>query len=146
MHLHNASTLAPPGHLAGSLDQGDTRIRPIGTQKGMMTNPAATIVSRVIVRVIVGWCATIAAEIGHVLSRMSFSSITWESQTLQPALFDATFNPSCQSLSTPIHIGPILGHQRGIAQKPLTMVSGMKAACWPPPATVRPIRLIWPSL
>ena len=63
-----------------------------------------------------GALETIAEEMGHVLYRMSFSSIIRESQDLGAGLFDAGFNTLCESESTPMHIGSIPGYLRGIAE------------------------------
>jgi N-methylhydantoinase B len=53
---------------------------------------------------------------GHVLYRMSFSSIIRESQDLGAGLFDVDFNTLCESESTPLHIGSIPGYLRGIQE------------------------------
>ncbi len=66
-------------------------------------------------QVISGALDTIAEEMGHVLFRMSFSSIIRESQDLGAGLFDTEFNTLCESESTPLHIGSIPGYLRGIA-------------------------------
>ena len=65
-------------------------------------------------QVISGALDTIAEEMGHVLYRMSFSSIIRESQDLGAGLFDTEFNTLCESESTPLHIGSIPGYLRGI--------------------------------
>lgn len=65
-------------------------------------------------QVIRGALETIAEEMGHVLYRMSFSSIIRESQDLGAGLFDLEFNTLCESESTPMHIGSIPGYLRGI--------------------------------
>ncbi|MDO5630229.1 MAG: hydantoinase B/oxoprolinase family protein [Paracoccus sp. (in: a-proteobacteria)] len=67
-------------------------------------------------QVIRGAFETIAEEMGHVLYRMSFSSIIRESQDLGAGLFDTDFNTLCESESTPMHIGSIPGYLRGIAE------------------------------
>jgi len=46
-------------------------------------------------QVIGGALDTIAKEMGHVLYRMSYSSIIRESQDLGAGLFDASFNTLC---------------------------------------------------
>ena len=46
---------------------------------------------------------TTAEEMGHILHRMSFSSIIRESQDLGAGLFDTDFNTLCESESTPLH-------------------------------------------
>ena len=65
-------------------------------------------------QVINGALQTIAEEMGHVLYRMSFSSIIRESQDLGAGLFDAEFNTLCESESTPLHIGSLPGYLAGI--------------------------------
>ena len=67
-------------------------------------------------QVIRGALETIAEEMGHVLYRMSFSSIIRESQDLGAGLFDVNFNTLCESESTPMHIGSIPGYLRGITE------------------------------
>lgn len=67
-------------------------------------------------QVIRGALETIAEEMGHVLYRMSFSSIIRESQDLGAGLFDTEFNTLCESESTPMHIGSIPGYLEGIAR------------------------------
>ena len=65
-------------------------------------------------QVINGALQTIAEEMGHVLYRMSFSSIIRESQDLGAGLFDTDFNTLCESESTPLHIGSLPGYLAGI--------------------------------
>ncbi len=65
-------------------------------------------------QVISGALDTIAEEMGHILYRMSFSSIIRESQDLGAGLFDTEFNTLCESESTPLHIGSLPGYLRGI--------------------------------
>lgn len=67
-------------------------------------------------QVISGALDTIAEEMGHILYRMSFSSIIRESQDLGAGLFDTEFNTLCESESTPLHIGSIPGYLRGIQE------------------------------
>ncbi|THD85897.1 hydantoinase B/oxoprolinase family protein [Aliigemmobacter aestuarii] len=81
-----------------------------------MTNPDAITVDPITLQVIRGSFETIAEEMGHVLYRMSFSSIIRESQDLGAGLFDVNFNTLCESESTPMHIGSIPGYLRGIAE------------------------------
>lgn len=73
-------------------------------------------VDPITLQVIRGSFETIAEEMGHVLYRMSFSSIIRESQDLGAGLFDADFNTLCESESTPMHIGSIPAYLRGIAE------------------------------
>jgi N-methylhydantoinase B len=68
----------------------------------------------VTLQVISGALDTIAEEMGHVLFRMSFSSIIRESQDLGAGLFDKDFNTLCESESTPLHIGSLPGYLQGI--------------------------------
>lgn len=75
-----------------------------------------TQVDPITLQVIRGAFETIAEEMGHVLYRMSFSSIIRESQDLGAGLFDINFNTLCESESTPMHIGSIPGYLRGIAE------------------------------
>ena len=65
-------------------------------------------------QVINGALQTIAEEMGHVLYRMSFSSIIRESQDLGAGLFDTDFNTLCELESTPLHIGSLPGYLAGI--------------------------------
>ena len=65
-------------------------------------------------QVIGGALDTIAREMGHVLYRMSYSSIIRESEDLGAGLFDRDLNTLCESDSTPMHIGSIPGYLRGI--------------------------------
>lgn len=77
---------------------------------------ATATVDPVTLQVISGAFDTIAEEMGHVLYRMSFSSIIRESQDLGAGLFDTDFNTLCESESTPLHIGSIPGYLRGIQE------------------------------
>ena len=67
-------------------------------------------------QVIGGALDTIAKEMGHVLYRMSYSSIIRESQDLGAGLFDRDFNTLCESDSTPMHIGSLPAYLRGIKE------------------------------
>jgi N-methylhydantoinase B len=78
----------------------------------MATNPLDPIT----LQVINGALQTIAEEMGHILYRMSFSSIIRESQDLGAGLFDIDFNTLCESESTPLHIGSLPGYLAGIAE------------------------------
>ncbi|HLS58271.1 MAG TPA: hydantoinase B/oxoprolinase family protein [Paracoccaceae bacterium] len=87
----------------------------------VMTQPIPQVAARkevdpITLQVIRGSFETIAEEMGHVLYRMSFSSIIRESQDLGAGLFDIEFNTLCESESTPMHIGSIPGYLRGIAE------------------------------
>src|SRR6267378_5197037 len=66
-------------------------------------------------RVIAGALDNIALEVGHKLTRMSYSSIIRESEDFGAALLDAQGRQICEcSLSTPLQLGPIPGYLRGI--------------------------------
>ena len=67
-------------------------------------------------QVLSGALDTIAEEMGHILYRMSFSSIIRESQDLGAGLFDTEFNTLCESESTPLHIGSLPGYLAGIQE------------------------------
>ena len=73
-----------------------------------------TNVDPITLQVIGGALHTIAKEMGHVLYRMSYSSIIRESEDLGAGLFDRNFNTLCESDSTPMHIGSIPGYLRGV--------------------------------
>jgi len=73
-------------------------------------------VDPITLQVISGALHTIAEEMGHVLYRMSFSSIIRESQDIGAGLFDLDFNTMTESEGSPLHIGSIPGYLRGIAQ------------------------------
>ncbi|MFB9147334.1 hydantoinase B/oxoprolinase family protein [Halomonas alkalicola] len=73
-------------------------------------------VDPITMQVISGALDTIAEEMGHVLYRMSFSSIIRESQDLGAGLFDKDYQTICESESTPMHIGSIPAYLRGVEQ------------------------------
>ena len=73
-----------------------------------------TEVDPITLQVIGGALHTIAKEMGHVLYRMSYSSIIRESEDLGAGLFDRDFNTLCESDSTPMHIGSLPAYLRGI--------------------------------
>jgi len=75
-----------------------------------------TEVDPITLQVIGGALHTIAKEMGHVLYRMSYSSIIRESEDLGAGLFDADCNTLCESDSTPMHIGSIPAYLRGIEE------------------------------
>src|ERR1700694_1867846 len=75
----------------------------------------AQAIDPITLQVINGALQTIAEEMGHVLYRMSFSSIIRESQDLGAGLFDTDYNTLCESDSTPMHIGSPPSCLRGIA-------------------------------
>lgn len=66
-------------------------------------------------QVIWGALETVAIEMGHKLTRMSYSSIIRESEDFGAALLDAECHQLCESVfSTPLQLGPIPGYVRGI--------------------------------
>lgn len=71
-------------------------------------------VDPITLQVVGGALHTIAKEMGHVLYRMSYSSIIRESEDLGAGLFDRNFSTLCESDSTPMHIGSIPAYLRGI--------------------------------
>ena len=71
-------------------------------------------VDPITLQVISGAFDTIAEEMGHILYRMSFSSIIRESQDLGAGLFDRDYNTLCESESTPLHIGSLPGYLEGV--------------------------------
>ncbi len=73
-------------------------------------------VDPITLQVLSGAFDTIAEEMGHILYRMSFSSIIRESQDLGAGLFDVGFNTLCESESTPLHIGSLPGYLAGIQE------------------------------
>ena len=75
-----------------------------------------TEVDPITLQVIGGALHTIAKEMGHVLYRMSYSSIIRESEDLGAGLFDANCNTLCESDSTPMHIGSIPAYLCGIEE------------------------------
>jgi N-methylhydantoinase B len=73
-------------------------------------------VDPITLQVISGALHTIAEEMGHVLYRMSFSSIIRESQDIGAGLFDLGFNTLTESEGSPLHIGSIPAYLRGISR------------------------------
>jgi len=72
-------------------------------------------VDAVTARVIAGALESIAIEMGHKLTRMSYSSIIRESEDFGCALLDTQGRQLCEStFSTPLQLGPIPGYMRGI--------------------------------
>lgn len=66
-------------------------------------------------QVIWGALENIAIEMGHKLTRMSYSSIIRESEDFGAALLDPDCQQLCESVfSTPLQLGPIPGYVRGI--------------------------------
>ena len=88
-----------------------------GVKAGVIPRASGTgTVDAITLQVIRGALETIAEEMGHVLYRMSFSSIIRESQDLGAGLFDVEFNTLCESESTPMHIGSIPGYLDGVVR------------------------------
>jgi N-methylhydantoinase B len=83
---------------------------------GLEAQFMAATIDPITLQVINGALQTIAEEMGHVLYRMSFSSIIRESQDLGAGLFDTDFNTLCESESTPLHIGSLPGYLAGIKE------------------------------
>src|SRR3990167_3261589 len=83
----------------------------INQEVGEMNNNK---VDPITLQVLNGALKTIAEEMGHVLYRMSFSSIIRESQDLGAGLFDTNYQTICESESTPMHIGSLPAWLRGI--------------------------------
>ena len=68
-------------------------------------------------QVIWGALESIAIEMGHKLTRMSYSSIIRESEDFGAALIDVNCQQLCESVfSTPLQLGPISGYVRGIKE------------------------------
>lgn len=66
-------------------------------------------------QVIAGALENIAVEMGHKLTRMSYSSIIRESEDFGAAIVDTQGRQLCESVfSTPLQLGPIPGYMRGI--------------------------------
>jgi N-methylhydantoinase B len=66
-------------------------------------------------QVIWGALENVAIEMGHKLTRMSYSSIIRESEDFGAALLDPDCHQLCESVfSTPLQLGPIPGYVRGI--------------------------------
>ncbi|WP_320203124.1 hydantoinase B/oxoprolinase family protein [Agrobacterium rosae] len=85
----------------------------VGTLKAG-PEPENAKVDPITLQVIGGALETIAKEMGHVLYRMSYSSIIRESEDLGAGLFDADFNTLSESDSTPMHIGSLPAYLRGV--------------------------------
>ena len=71
-------------------------------------------IAPITLQVIGGALHSIAEQMGNVLYRMCYSSISRESQDLGAGLFDKHYNTLCESDSTPMHIGSLPGYLRGI--------------------------------
>lgn len=76
-----------------------------------------TEIDPVTAQVIWGALESVAIEMGHKLTRMSYSSIIRESEDFGAALLDVQCRQLCESaFSTPLQLGPIPGYVRGICQ------------------------------
>ena len=79
------------------------------------TRKALSKIDSVTAQVVRGALETIAIEMGHKLTRMSYSSIIRESEDFGAALVDPNCQQLCESVfSTPLQLGPISGYVRGI--------------------------------
>lgn len=79
-----------------------------------VTRPSSGI-DAISAQVIWGALESIAIEMGHKLTRMSYSSIIRESEDFGAALLDPDCQQLCESVfSTPLQLGPIPGYVRGI--------------------------------
>jgi N-methylhydantoinase B len=79
--------------------------------------PVASTIDPVTAQVIWGALESIAIDMGHKLTRMSYSSIIRESEDFGAALLDVDCQQLCESaFSTPLQLGPIPGYVRGIKQ------------------------------
>ncbi len=65
-------------------------------------------------RVIAGSLVNICDEMGHKLTRMSYSSIIRESEDFGCALLDEQGRQLCETDSTPLQMGPIPAYVRGV--------------------------------
>ena len=66
-------------------------------------------------QVIWGALENVAIEMGHKLTRMSYSSIIRESEDFGAAILDPECHQLCESVfSTPLQLGPIPGYMRGV--------------------------------
>lgn len=79
------------------------------------TEPITSKIDPVTAQVVRGALENIAIEMGHKLTRMSYSSIIRESEDFGAALVDPNCQQLCESVfSTPLQLGPISGYVRGI--------------------------------
>ena len=84
----------------------------------MVTKSASKVrsgIDPITAQVIWGALENVAIEMGHKLTRMSYSSIIRESEDFGAALLDPDCQQLCESVfSTPLQLGPIPGYVRGI--------------------------------
>src|ERR671935_102697 len=79
--------------------------------------PPKSPIDPITARVIAGALDSIVLEVGHKLTRMSYSSIIRESEDFGVALLDVQGRQICEcALSTPLQLGPIPGYMQGIFQ------------------------------
>jgi N-methylhydantoinase B len=84
----------------------------------MITTTSSQRIDPITAAVIHGVLDSIAAEMGHKLMRMSYSSIIRESEDFGTALTDARGRQLCECrMSTPLQSGPIPGYIRGIRKQ-----------------------------
>ena len=84
----------------------------------MTTTASSQRIDPITAAVIHGALDSIAAEMGHKLMRMSYSSIIRESEDFGTALTDAQGRQLCECrMSTPLQSGPIPGYIRGIRKQ-----------------------------
>lgn len=87
----------------------------LSTREIERIEPLTTRVDPVTAQVIAGALQVIAVEMGHKLTRMSYSSIIRESEDFGAALLDTQGRQLAESVhSTPLQLGPIPGYMRGI--------------------------------
>jgi N-methylhydantoinase B len=80
-----------------------------------LNKQTASTIDPVTAQVIWGALESIAIDMGHKLTRMSYSSIIRESEDFGAALLDVDCQQLCESaFSTPLQLGPIPGYVRGI--------------------------------
>ena len=93
----------------------EVQAAPIDVIEYPPAEPQSVDIDPITARVVAGALDNIALEVGHKLTRMSYSSIIRESEDFGVALLDAKGRQICEcSLSTPLQLGPIPGYQQGI--------------------------------
>ncbi len=94
-----------------------TEPRPVDVIEYPPGKPPEKPIDPVTAQVIAGALDSICLEMGHKLTRMSYSSIIRESEDFGAALLDADGYQIAEcALSTPLQLGPISGYMRGIIQ------------------------------
>ena len=85
------------------------------TATGPVTKTPGKIDAITAQKVIWGALENVAIEMGHKLTRMSYSGVIRESEDFGAALLDPDCHQLCESVfSTPLQLGPIPGYVRGI--------------------------------